>query len=51
MNEKRTWFVANDNGDVIGHDMEESKAKVLAEEMNEQEPDAGWEALNGTDEC
>jgi len=42
----KTWFVANDNGDIIGHDMEEAKAKALAEEMNEKEPDAGWEALN-----
>ena len=48
--ENKTWFVANDNGDVIGHDMEEVKAKALAEEMNEKEPDAGWEALNGADE-
>ena len=24
------WFVANDNGDVIGHDMEEAKAKATA---------------------
>ena len=48
--ENKTWFVANDNGDVIGHDMEEVKARTLAEEMNEKEPDAGWEALNGADE-
>lgn len=44
-----TWFVANDNGDVIGHDMEEAKAKALAAEMQEKEPDAGWEALDGNE--
>ena len=48
--ENKTWCVANDNGDVIGHDMGEAKAKALAEEMNEKEPDAGWEALGGADE-
>lgn len=48
-NEKK-WFVANDNGELIGHDMGEAKAKALAEEMQEKEPDAGWEAMNGDDE-
>ena len=28
----------------------EAKAKALAEEMQEKEPDAGWEAMNGDDE-
>ncbi len=41
------WFVANDEGEIIGHDMSEAKAKALAEEMQEKEPDAGWEALSG----
>ena len=27
------WFVANDNGDIIGHDMSETEAKLLASEM------------------
>lgn len=49
MDEKK-WFVANDDGDVIGHDMSEAKAKALAAEMQEKEPEAGWEALNGDDE-
>lgn len=49
MNENK-WFVANDNGDIIGHDMGEAKAKALAAEMQEQEPDAGWEAMNGDGE-
>ena len=25
------WFVANDNGDIIGHDMSETSAKLLAD--------------------
>lgn len=41
---------ANDDGDIIGHDMCEAKAKALAAEMQEKEPDAGWEAMNGDDE-
>ena len=49
MNEKK-WSVANDNGELIGHDMGEAKAKALAAEMQEKEPDAGWEAMNGKDE-
>ena len=48
MNEK--WFVANDNGELIGPAMCEAKAKALAAEMQEKEPDAGWEAMNGDDE-
>ena len=43
---KNNWFVANDNGEVIGHDLSETKAKLLASEMQAKEPDAGWEALN-----
>lgn len=27
------WFVANDNGDIIGHEMSETAAKLLASEM------------------
>ena len=27
-----------------------NKAKTLAAEMQEKEPDAGWEAMNGEDE-
>ena len=49
MNENK-GFVANDNGDIIAHDMGEAKAKALAAEMQEKEPDAGWEAMNSKDE-
>ena len=44
------WFVANDNGDIIGHDMSETAAKLLASEMQAKEPEAGWEAMNGDNE-
>jgi hypothetical protein len=47
MKTEMNWFVANDKGELIGHDMSEAEAKALAEEMKEQEPDAGWEALEG----
>lgn len=46
-NMKNNWFVANVDGELIGHDMSEGSAKALAAEMQEQEPDAGWEALSG----
>ena len=49
MNENKL-FVANDDGDIIGHDMYEANTKALAAEMQEKEPDAGWEAMNGDDE-
>lgn len=48
--DENKWFVANDDGEIIGHDMSEEKAKALAAEMQETEPDAGWEAMNGDDE-
>ena len=41
---------SNDDGDIIGHDIGEAKAKALAAEMQEKEPDAGREAMNGDDE-
>ena len=44
------WFVANDNGDIIGHDMSETSAKLLASEMQAKEPEAGWEAMNSDNE-
>ena len=40
-----TWFVADDNGHIIGHDMSEGKARDIASYMAEIEPDEGWEAL------
>ncbi len=40
------WFVANYTGDLIGHDMTEMAAKMLAKEMQDKEPDQEWEALD-----
>ena len=47
MVDEKNWCVANYKGEIIGHDMSESKAKLLAEEMHEKEPDMEWEALGG----
>jgi len=44
MNNKK-WFVANDNGEISGHDMDEASAKANAEIMNEKYPDENWEAI------
>lgn len=42
---KKNWFVANNEGEVVGHDMDKTHAEALAEEMNAKEPDAEWEAM------
>ena len=44
-----TWFVANDNGDIIGHDLSKVHAMALALTMIYEEPDAGWEAFDAKD--
>lgn len=36
MTVKKNWFVANDAGNVAGHDMSEMSAKLLAEQMKEK---------------
>jgi DNA-binding transcriptional regulator YiaG len=48
--ENKTWFVANNAGDLAGHDMEQKSAESCAARMAEQEPDAGWEALSEDDD-
>jgi hypothetical protein len=40
------WFVTNYKGNLIGHDLSESHAKILASEMQDKEPDQEWEAMN-----
>jgi len=45
INTENKWYVANYNGDLAGHDLDEAKAKELVEIMQDQEPDAEWEAL------
>lgn len=44
-----SWFVVNDNGDIIGHDFSEMKAKLLASEKQSEEPSAGWDAFDSND--
>ena len=39
------WFVANENGEIAGHDMTEMDAKIQARELAEKDPWAFWEAL------
>jgi hypothetical protein len=43
---KNNWFVTNYNGELIGHDMSETAAKMLASQMQDEEPDQEWEAMN-----
>jgi prophage antirepressor-like protein len=50
MENNKTWFIANDKGDVLGHDLDEYTAKTIAQEKQEQEPNEGWEALNSEKE-
>ena len=42
---KKNWYVANDKGDLAGHDMDEYSAKNLEKDLREDEPKANWEAL------
>jgi hypothetical protein len=44
------WFVANDNGDVAGHDLSKERAEALAEQMQKEEPEANWEALSSDED-
>lgn len=39
------YFVANDNGEIAGHDMDCITAQQCLAEMLEKEPNAGWEIL------
>ena len=47
MEKTKNWFVANNDGKVVGHDLRKTTAKLLAEMMQEKEPTEGWEALDG----
>lgn len=49
MEKEKNWFVANDDGDLVAHDVSESTAKSVASDMQDKEPDAGWEALENND--
>lgn len=43
-----SWYVANCNGILVGHDMSEANAKILADEMDDNEPGMEWAALPTT---
>jgi hypothetical protein len=47
---RKVYFVANDNGDVAGHDMDLATAEQCLAEMQRKEPDAGWEILDSEEE-
>ena len=47
--EDRSWFVANDRGQIAGHDLTKEKAQDLAEKLKEKEPSVGWEAMSSYD--
>lgn len=47
---ERIYFVANDNGDIAGHDLDYATAEQCLAEMQRQEPDAGWEILDSNED-
>lgn len=47
---ERKYFVANNNGDFAGHDLDYATAQQCLAEMIEKEPDAGWEILSDEEE-
>lgn len=46
---ERKYFVANDNGEIAGHDLDMAHAEQVLAEMQEREPRAGWEILSDED--
>lgn len=44
MNEKK-YFIANDKGEIVGHDLDYNRASDCLAEMQEKEPTEGWEIL------
>lgn len=48
--EKRTYFVADNNGNVAGHDMDRITAEQCLAAQIKEEPDAGWEILDSEEE-
>lgn len=43
--EKRNYYVANDNGDLAGHDLDYATAQTVLEEAELENPGEGWEIL------
>lgn len=44
--ETRTYCVANDNGELAGHDLDHAHAEQVLEAMQKSEPNAGWEIID-----
>lgn len=47
--EKRIYFVANDNGDLAGHDLDYATAEQVLAEAERTNPGEGWEILSAED--
>ena len=47
------WFSGldfiNNNGEIAGHDLSLASAEDVLKEMQEREPNAGWEILSNED--
>ena len=46
---KKTYFVANDKGEVAGHDIDILTAEDCLRVLTEEEPEAGWEIFDSDD--
>lgn len=44
--EKRTYFVANDDGVIAGHDLDIATAETVLAEAERENPGEGWEILD-----
>lgn len=44
--EDRSYYVANDNGEIACHDCDRGTAEACLEAMKESHPDEGWELMN-----
>lgn len=43
--DNRTYFVANDDGVIAGHDLDLATAEIVLEEAERENPGEGWEIL------
>lgn len=42
---ERKYFVADNNGNILGHDLDKKEAEFLLECATELDPDGGWEMM------
>jgi hypothetical protein len=47
---RKTYFVANDDGHIIGHDLDKWSADCLCAQMIQDDPAAGWEVMEDNNE-